>query len=126
VGNRLPSESSAGIGLVRTGIPSEEDTADQVAGDVRITDLSGEDDHASRSGVQRPEERPPPPDHIRRVANQLLLIFGVSIILILLLTTAIAWGRTGALKDVIGFFSTVVATLGTLLGGVVAFYFARR
>jgi len=26
----------------------------------------------------------------------------------------------------IGFFSTVVATLGTLIGGVVAFYFARR
>jgi hypothetical protein len=31
-----------------------------------------------------------------------------------------------AFKDLIGFFSTVVAMLGTLLGGVVAFYFARR
>jgi hypothetical protein len=89
-------------------------------------DLSGEDDRASQGGVSRPEELPPPPDHIRRVASYLLLIFGVSIVLILLLTTAIAWWRADALKDVVGFFGTVVATLGTLLGGVVAFYFARR
>lgn len=30
------------------------------------------------------------------------------------------------MKDLIGFFGTVIATLGTLIGGVVAFYFARR
>jgi hypothetical protein len=56
----------------------------------------------------------------------LLVIFGITIVLILLLTTAIACWRESALKDLIGFFSTVVAMLGTLLGGVVAFYFARR
>jgi hypothetical protein len=89
-------------------------------------DLSGEDDRASHGGVVKPDERPPPPDHIRSVASYLLLIFGISMILILLLTTAVAWWRVEALKDVINFFGTIVATLGTLLGGVVAFYFARR
>jgi hypothetical protein len=56
----------------------------------------------------------------------LLVIFGMTIVPILVLTTAVACRRESALKDLIGFFSPVVAMLGTLLGGVVAFYFARR
>lgn len=89
-------------------------------------DLSDEDDDASRTGVSKPEELAPPVDHIRSVATYLLVTFGITIVLILILTTAVACWRESALKDLIGFFSTVVAMLGTLLGGVVAFYFARR
>lgn len=91
-----------------------------------VEDLSEEDHRASRGGMQRVEERPPPADHVKRIAAILLLIFGVSLVLILVLTTVTAWWKPDALKDLIGFYSTVVATLGTLLGGVVAFYFARR
>ncbi len=91
----------------------------------REEDLSNEDRQASLAGVGVPEEQPPA-DHVRSVARAILLIFGVSMGLILLLTTAVAFWRQPALKDVIAFFGTVVATLGTLLGGVVAFYFARR
>lgn len=109
-----------------TGITHEDGTTDRIVEDENIRDLSGEDDRASRGGVQRPDERPPPADHVRWVANKILWIFGVCIVLILLLTTATAWWKTAALKDVIGFFSTVIATFGTLIGGVVAFYFARR
>lgn len=100
--------------------------ADTPAAEPERRDLSGEDARASQGGVVRPDERPPPPDHVRSIASYLLLIFGISMILILLLTTAVAWWHETALKDVINFFGTVVATMGTLLGGVVAFYFARR
>jgi hypothetical protein len=96
------------------------------AGDEQERDLSDEDRQASLAGVGIPHEQPPPADHVRAVAHAILLIFGLSMAMILLLTAAVAFWRESALKDVIGFFGTVVATMGTLLGGVVAFYFARR
>jgi hypothetical protein len=102
------------------------DSGETDAVEAEPKDLSGEDDDASQTGVSRPEELTPPVDHIRSVATYLLVIFGLTIVLILVLTTAVACWRQSALKDLIGFFSTVVAMLGTLLGGVVAFYFARR
>ena len=46
---------------------------------------------------------------------------GLILVLILVMATWVAWFQPGSLKDVIGFFATVVATLGTLLDGVVAF-----
>lgn len=114
-----------GNGVTTLGVSNAGDVNDVAVNQLR-RDLSEEDDTASRSGVSEPEELTPPIDHIRSVASYLLVIFGITIVLILLLTTVIACWRESALKDMIGFFSTVVAMLGTLLGGVVAFYFARR
>jgi hypothetical protein len=68
----------------------------------------------------------PPHDHVRTVATRLLFIFGGCLFLILGLATAVAYFRPEVLKDMINFFATIVAMLGTLLGGVVAFYFTRK
>jgi hypothetical protein len=92
-----------------------------------VLDLSDspEELDASTKGLV-PRLTGPPHDHVRTVALRLLLIFGICLFAILILATLVAWFSPGALKDIIGFFGTVVATLGTLLGGVVAFYFTRR
>jgi hypothetical protein len=97
--------------------------------DVESLDLSDEERAASEKGLSPPASTatdPPPHDHIRAVALRLLWIFGVCLIAIIGLATVIACLRPGSLKDMIGFFGTVIATLGTLLGGVVAFYFSRH
>jgi hypothetical protein len=104
-----------------------------VSGDEKRRDRTDEQDR-DRSYEDRPAgsadvgmlQPPPPADHVRAVARTLLLIFGLSMGMILLLTAAVAFWRESALKDTIAFFGTVVATMGTLLGGVIAFYFARR
>ena len=119
------SDANFARGVTTPGVNNTRDAGGVVVEQLR-KDLSEEDDNASQGGVSKPEELTPPVDHIRSVASYLLVIFGITIVLILLLTTAIACWRESALKDLIGFFSTVVAMLGTLLGGVVAFYFTRR
>ena len=79
------------------GRVSADDTHDAVVD--HEEDLSNEDRQASIDGVRLPhEQQPPPADHIRSVAFSLLLIFGISMVLILLLTTAVAWWRQPALK----------------------------
>ncbi|HET9141392.1 hypothetical protein [Actinophytocola sp.] len=92
-----------------------------------VLDLSRQPDEreASTRGLVPPVAGPPQ-DHVRSVALQLLLIFEVCLFSVLILATMIAWLRPEALQDMIGFFGTVVATMGTLLGGVVAFYFTQR
>ncbi|MDI6103765.1 hypothetical protein QLQ12_34640 [Actinoplanes sp. NEAU-A12] len=93
------------------------------------TELNLSDDHpdprASRRGLDEPSEGPPP-DHVRAVAFLLLWIFGLCLGGVVILATVIAMNKPDVLKDMVAFFSTIVATLGTLIGGVVAFYFARR
>jgi hypothetical protein len=91
-------------------------------------DLSEKERDASTKGLgPGPSSVPAPPaDHVKEVAERLLFIFGACLFAILVFATVSAWFRPETLKDIIGFFGTVVATLGTLLGGVVAFYFARR
>ncbi len=91
-----------------------------------LAEFTEDDPDASTRGLESLGPASPSPDHVRTVALSLLLIFGVCLVSILILVSLIGWFRTPALKDMIGFFSTVVATLGTLIGGVVAFYFARR
>jgi hypothetical protein len=88
---------------------------------LNLVDMDGEPSPASNSPTDHT-----PPEHVRQMANMLLWIFAVCVILIILLATSVAFWREQSLKDIIGFFGTVIATLGTLLGGVVAFYFARR
>jgi hypothetical protein len=80
---------------------------------------------ASSRGIDKPAEGPPA-DHSRMVALLLLLIFGLCLGAVVILATVIAWHKPDALKDIVAFYGTIVATLGTLIGGVVAFYFARR
>jgi hypothetical protein len=92
-----------------------------------VLDLSRQpaEREASTKGLD-PGVTGPPQDHVRAVALRLLLIFGVCLFSVLILATLVAWLRPTSLQDMIGFFGTVIATLGTLLGGVVAFYFTRR
>jgi len=63
---------------------------------------------------------------VRAVARALLLIFGLRMVMFLLLTAAVAFWREAALRDVVAFFGTIVATMGTALGGVITCYFGRR
>ncbi|WP_067496474.1 hypothetical protein [Actinoplanes sp. TFC3] len=80
----------------------------------------------AEKGLSAPPETGPPADDIRAVALFLLRLFGACMLLIILATSALAWLEPTGLKDLIAFFGTVIATLGTLLGSVVAFYFTRR
>jgi hypothetical protein len=97
------------------------------ASEDEVLDLSHQPDErdASTRGLAPPVTGPPH-DHVRSVALRLLLIFEVCLFSVLILATMIAWLRPESLQDMIGFFGTVVATMGTLLGGVVAFYFTQR
>jgi hypothetical protein len=89
-------------------------------------------DLAAAAGEGEPTDKSEPPgdspspDHSREVAKFLLWIFGVCIFLIIALSFTTALTKPDSLEVVLGFFGTIVAALGTLLGGVVAFYFARR
>jgi len=55
----------------------------------------------------------------------LLWIFGGCLVAVIGLVVIVAWRLPDGLQDVIGFYGSIVTMLGTLLGGVVAFYFAR-
>jgi hypothetical protein len=91
-----------------------------------MTTMDLAEDEGEPSCASNPPPKPPPPAHVREVAGMLLWIFAVCVVLIIGLVTCVAFWRPESLEDVTGFFGTVIATLGTLLGGVVAFYFARR
>jgi hypothetical protein len=119
-------------GLTIVGAPGDGvyERRDSGIGLAPIRDLNlfdhPEDPAASRRGLGSAAISGPPNDHVRTVALLLLHIFWVCLLLIIVLATVTAWYKPDYLKDMIGFYGTVVATLGTLLGGVVAFYFARR
>ncbi len=90
-------------------------------------DLAGDDEDKSASsrGLLVPSTLPPPED-TRAVALSLLRFAGLCTALIVVLATVTAFVGSNNLKEMIAFYTTIIATLGTLLGGVVAFYFARR
>ena len=97
--------------------------------DLEPWDLSDEERTASVRGLSPPSTaapEPPPHQYVREVALRLLFIFGLCLLVIILMSSVIAWFKPESLKDMVSFFGTVIATLGTLLGGVVAFYFSRR
>jgi len=79
-----------------------------------------------RANDWRPGRLPPPHEHIKVVAKLLLSTFLVSLGLMIVLAFLIAWKQNAALKDLLPFFSAVVATFGTLLGAVTGFYFTQR
>lgn len=90
-----------------------------------VLDLSGEGG-TTRPGLDQYRNSEPDPKHSRQIAFALLVIFGLGLAGIVGMTTLIAWHRSAVLPDVVAFFGTIVTMLGTLIGGVVAFYFSRR
>lgn len=106
----------------------EEITPDQATDDEppEEWDISDEGGWSSRRGLAQGQSSRPPVKDVRMVAVRLLWIFSGVLVLALSLTTWVAFQRPDQLQDVIAFFGTVIATVSTLVAGVVAFYFANK
>ena len=83
--------------------------------DQKTRDLTREEPDERPMGLARiSQSGTPPHNDIKTIAILLLRMCGLILVLILVMATWVAWFQPGSLKDVIGFFATVVATLGTL------------